>query len=79
MPAIGPEPAASSNESVHVKRDADRETADTGGQSSLVARFDHKVQVVPLNREMNDSKVQWIALGGAFDCKADGGKHVLAA
>jgi hypothetical protein len=79
MPAIGPEPAASSNESVHVEGDADGEAADAGGQRSLVARFDNQVQVIPLSRKVKDAKVQRIAFRGALDSKANGGKHVLAA
>jgi hypothetical protein len=79
MPAIGPEPPTSPNESVHVKGDADGETTDTGGQGSRVARFYNQVQVVPLSRKVKDAKVQRVAFRGALNCKANGGKHVLTA
>jgi hypothetical protein len=78
VPAIRPETAFSSHEVVHVAGDANDETAEAGRQSSLVARFDHEVHVIPLHGEMQDAEAFGISARGALDRKTNGRKDVLA-
>jgi hypothetical protein len=78
VPAVGPETAAASQEIVHVAGDADDETPEAGRQSTLVARFDQEVHVVPLHGKVEDPETQWVAPSGASHCETHRGEHMLA-
>jgi hypothetical protein len=60
---------------VHPSRDPDGQALHPRGERQLVARLDEHVQVVLLNRELNDSELTTRGRGDAF---SDDSEHVLA-
>ena len=78
VPAIGPKPTATQDERIHDARDANGDALNAPGQSSLVARFDDEVHVIPLHGEVDDSETLWLTPSGASQRDADTRKNVLA-
>jgi hypothetical protein len=56
VPAIAPDRAAALEPSIHALGDADRETACAARERAPVVRFGDEVQVVALNRKMDDTE-----------------------
>ena len=79
VPAIRPKRTAAPHEAIDRKRDANRDTSHAFGQSSLIARFDDEVHVIPLHGKVKDAEAERSALGSAAEGQAHGRKDVLAA
>ena len=79
MPAIRPKPTAAQDERIHDARDANGDALHAARQSSLVARFDNQVHVVPLHGKVHDSETPWLAPSGAGQSKAHARKDMLTA
>jgi hypothetical protein len=65
MPAIGPERPAPAQKVVHVARDTDCDSTHAARKRSLVLRFNDQVNVIALNRKVNDTKSFRSAAGRA--------------
>ena len=76
MPAIAPELAATTQQPIHATRDANDEAADRGTELVLTLRLHEQVQMIFLNRIMNDAKTGTLAV---FDAAEYGPRDVLSA
>jgi hypothetical protein len=78
VPTVRPKTTASTHELVHVTSDADHGAPHTLGQSSLIARFDDEMDVIPLHGKVKDPEAPFVALASATKGETHRRKHVLA-
>ena len=79
MPAICNEPAFAHQEPIDAASQADREAAHAFDERRAITCFKDEVQVIGLNGEFDDAKVEGISPIGRVNGAAHRGKHELTA
>jgi hypothetical protein len=79
VPPIGPNAPPAPDERIDSESDANGDTPHSFGQSSLVARFDDEVDVIPLYGKVKDPEALWVALGSATQSDTERRENMLAA
>ena len=77
VPAVCEEPAATTEQLVHVASDSNTEPAQPFHQSGAIVCFDQQVEVVGLNRKVDDANFAAAAAIGPRDGTTHGRKHEL--